>query len=113
MFFGDSFAGKAAPKKISQHDQAWLTAKIALISTVLWVPVGLGMILVRPFPHNLPDTAFYTLEVAALPANTLLRCSFHISSRCCPQTVVMAGLRGCSAPAYSACEGYSVCRLAC
>lgn len=48
MFFGNSFASKAPPSHLSQHDQAWKTAKIALISTVLWVPVGLGMILVGP-----------------------------------------------------------------
>ena len=46
VFFGNSFASKAPKSHLSQHDQAWQTAKIALISTVLWVPVGIGMILV-------------------------------------------------------------------
>ena len=46
VFFGNSFASKAPPSHRSTHDQEWQTAKIALISTVLWVPVGIGMILV-------------------------------------------------------------------
>ncbi|CAL5224155.1 g6792 [Coccomyxa viridis] len=46
VFFGNSFASKAPKSHLSQHDQAWQTAKIALISTILWVPVGIGMILI-------------------------------------------------------------------
>jgi hypothetical protein len=46
VFFGNSFSSKAKPSHLSQHDQAWQTAEIALISTVLWVPVGVCMILV-------------------------------------------------------------------
>ena len=46
VFFGNSFSSKAKPSHLSQHEQAWQTAKIALISTVLWVPVGICMILV-------------------------------------------------------------------
>ena len=47
VFFGGGFASKQiAGPKLSDHEQAWKTAKIALISTILWVPVGLAMILV-------------------------------------------------------------------
>ena len=47
VFFGGGFASKqVAGPKVSDHEQAWKTAKIALISTILWVPVGLAMILV-------------------------------------------------------------------
>ena len=49
VFFGGGFASKqVAGPKVSDHEQAWKTAKIALISTILWVPVGLAMILVSP-----------------------------------------------------------------
>ncbi|EIE21899.1 MFS general substrate transporter [Coccomyxa subellipsoidea C-169] len=47
LFFGGNFSGKAIKIQFAdQHDRAWHTAKIALFSTVLWVPVGLGMIAV-------------------------------------------------------------------
>lgn len=46
VFFGHNFSSKAKPSHLSQHDEAWQTAKIALISTVLWVPVGICTILV-------------------------------------------------------------------
>ena len=47
LFFGGSFSGKApAHHFATQHDAAWHNAKIALISTVLWVPVAAAMIYV-------------------------------------------------------------------
>ena len=54
LFFGGRFEGKA-PKLhfASTHDRAWHTAKIALISTVLWVPVAVGMIYVSPLQYML------------------------------------------------------------
>ena len=48
LFFGGNFNGKAPPQHFaSPHDAAWHNAKIALISTVLWVPVAVAMIYVR------------------------------------------------------------------
>ena len=46
VFFGNSFSSKAKASHLQDHDQLWKTAKIALISTILWVPIGVGMILV-------------------------------------------------------------------
>jgi predicted RNA-binding Zn-ribbon protein involved in translation (DUF1610 family) len=47
LFAGGNFDGKQVTQHFaSQHDQAWHNARIALISTVLWVPVGVGMIAV-------------------------------------------------------------------
>ncbi|BDA46973.1 Putative tartrate transporter [Coccomyxa sp. Obi] len=45
LFFGGKFEGKAPQLHFAtHHDQVWHTAKIALLSTILWVPVAVGMI---------------------------------------------------------------------
>ncbi len=82
LFFGGNFSGKAPKLHFADtHDQAWHTAKIALFSTVLWVPVGAGMIFVSPpssfagLSHTIHDqtsiklrgNSFFLLMGLALP----------------------------------------------
>ena len=84
VFFGHNFSSKAKPSHLSQHDEAWQTAKIALISTVLWVPVGICMILVSCL-----DTACFALNPltsaaahAVLPGSVL--CALTLSCKPAP-----------------------------
>lgn len=83
LFFGGSFSGKAPKQHFnSTHDQAWHTAKIALISTVLWVPVGLGMIFVSPLPLFTSPLRYVSNTGTRLPLLTSQLYIVRVSLQC-------------------------------
>ena len=80
LFFGGNFSGKAIKIQFAdQHDRAWHTAKIALFSTVLWVPVGLGMIAVSPpfSPHQ------FVMQVGTILHRIAVYSEVKIGAFCC------------------------------